>query len=197
MNYEQIRTLALSYSDREDEEVISRIDDFILMAEARFNRAFEVGDMATRAVLTLVEGLDYYPLPPDFAGLRGITIDGCNTPEYLTIEQVNEAALTGADTLSYTIIGNQLWINPGQSAPVEIVYYQKIRNLSEADPTNWISNDFPDAYIFGILVEINSFVKDGESMQHWDTRFKETVQQMDYSDKIRRWSGTSLQTRTG
>ena len=42
--------------------------------------------------------------------------------------------------------------------------------------------------------EINAFAKDGQSFMTYDTRFKESLNDIVVDDQITRWSGPSLRT---
>ena len=209
MNYLEVKEIALSYSDREsDAELPAKIDSFLRIVEARVDRALKVQRMTVRTLLTTVAGQEYYGLPSDFAGLRDIevrsadTIDGEArdrvTLEYLSPEQMNSATGIPASqsNIYYTIIANQLQISPPQDSNVlELVYYRKLPNLTENDNTNWLSEDNPDTYVFGLMVEISAFVKNEQSTALWDARFKESLAEIDLDDSKSRWSGSSLQVK--
>lgn len=205
MNYTEIITTALAYSDSDDIEVAANLDNFIKVVEARVNRALDVRKMATRATITTIEDTEYYGLPYDFIGLRDIEIYDPEsatsriTAKYLNPEQMNAmASATITGQAYYTIIADQLQILPTSSAKtLEIVYYQRVPNLNETNPVNWLATDNPDAYIFGIMVEINSFVKDAESASMWDSRFLSSVDEIKTDDGLSRWSGTPMQVRLG
>ena len=202
-------TLALSYSDREnDAELIAKMDSFLRVTEARINRVLKVQKMSIRTQVTTVVGQDYYGLPPDFAGLRDIEImsdasdNNRTTLQYLSPEQMNDVTnLTPSPVnpqVFYTIIANQLHISTLQdNMLLEIVYYAKLVPLSSADQTNWMSVDNPDVYLFGLMVEVLSFVKNAEGKQLWDVRFKEALSEIHQDDSDSRWSGTALQMRNG
>ena len=211
MNYLEVKEIALSYSDREsDAELPAKIDSFLRIVEARVDRVLKVQRMTVRTLLTTVAGQEYYGLPSDFAGLRDIevrsadTVDGEArdrvTLEYLSPEQMNSATGIPASqsNIYYTIIANQLQISPPQDSNVlELVYYRKLPNLTENDNTNWLSEDNPDTYVFGLMVEISAFVKNEQSTALWDARFKESLAEIDLDDSKSRWSGTALQMRNG
>lgn len=205
MNYTDITTLALSYADRQDNEVRDRVDDFIKVVEARVNRRLNVRKMAIRAQVTCVDGQEYYGLPADFGGLRDIEVTSASNPKvrhtmhYLSPEQMNKAVANGASGYYYTIIADQFQIYPPQidDSIVEIVYYKNLTNLTSSSIQNWLSMSDPDVYIFGILVEISSFVKDAAAKAIWDQRFNEAIAQIIEDDDSSRWSGTALTVRAG
>ena len=211
MNYTEIKELALNYADRQDLEVINNIDNFMRVVEARESKHIQVQKQSMRTRLLTSADQEYYGLPGDFNGLRDIeiaNIDGTSrsTLAYLNPEQMNLATNTD-QTISiegenaqgyYTIIANQVQIYPPVSDKLlEIVYYQKIPSLTSTETNNWLSDDNPDSYVFGILVEISSFVKDELAYKLWDTRFRQSLEEISKNDKDSRWSGTPLRVRIG
>lgn len=222
MNYTEITDLALSYADREDTEVTSRIDSFLLLVESRINRKLKTLDMSARSVVDLTTtdpDQKYFQLPDDFGGLRDIQVNltdnasnlsSVRTLTYVNPEQMNNLENSGAQVgditgrrIYYTIIARQIQIYPPQ-APVapnggtlEITYYQRVPPLTAADPNNWISDEFPDSYIHGLLVEISSFTKDRDAFAIWKSRFDESLDEIQTEDSDNRWSGTPLTTKVG
>lgn len=210
MNYTEVTELALSFADREDTETTSRIDKFLIMVESRINRTLKVLDMSARSVVDLVANPDqeYFQLPVDFGGLRDISInitDGKQTTlDYLNPEQMNNVisnqSTGGQDTtkIYYTIIARQIQIWPKQSTGnLEIVYFQKVPPLTTINSTNWVSDETPDAYIFGLLVEISSYTKDADAFSIWKGRFDEALGELTVDDEMVRWSGTPLTIKVG
>lgn len=205
MNYTEIKELVLAYSDRQDAEVINNLDNFITITEARVNRELTVQKMAVEAKVNCVKDQINYGLPADFAGMRSISIKDPDaiagiTAKYLSPEQMNNVGLYNNDTTAiyYSIIADQLQIRPSQVDKImQMVYYQSLPNLTSNDATNWLAESSPDVYIFGILVEISSFVKDAEAKAIWDERFKEALSSIISDDSTSRWSGTAMQVRLG
>lgn len=207
MNYNDIINLALSYADRKDSGVVDNIDNFIAVAEARINRVLKVRKMSSRAIINTIDGQSYYGLPFDFSSLRNISLkttsdDITAVPlKYLTPEQINtfsSAETSRTNVVAYTIVADQLQIIPPQDDKViEIIYYQTLTNLSIESPSNWLSASNPEVYIFGIMVEISSFVKDGEAKALWDARFKEELSLIIEDDAVSKYSGTLLTIKIG
>jgi len=207
MTYDEIKALALSYADREDAEVSDRIDDFIVIVESRINRMLEVRKMSTRTQTTAIADQEYYGLPADFSGIRDIEISDLATgkfrqtrayltPDQMKIESAKNVISGTGRQVYYTIVADQFQIYPPVTdKTIEIIYYQNLPPLTSVSPDNWLSFFAPDAYVFGILTEINSFVKDAQTSALWDQRFNEVVKQLDYDDARDRWSGTPMQIR--
>lgn len=202
MNYDEIKALALSYADREDQDVIDRMPLFFSMTEAQINKSIDVDKAYHRARMAMVEGQEYYALPTDFNGLRDIEIsspeppNSRSTPQYLSPEQFNNSMSDGSTASYYTILADQIQISPSTAGCyIEIVYSQALAPLTPDNAENWLSISDPDVYVFGILVEISAYTKDGQAAGAWKDRFNSSVDIMNHKDKIDRWSGTTLQIR--
>jgi len=207
MNYEQVKQAALQYADKDkSSHVIANMDTFLRVVESRVNRILKVTKMVTRATVPLLAGQEYYGLPADFAGVRDVEIrtnltsSDRTTLIYLNPEQMNALSSKSGVTLAYTIVADQIHIYPAQENKLmEITYYQRLPELSgtSGKTENWLSTYQPDAYIFGLLVEISSFLKDMESSQMWEQRFAASIQNIGKDDAVSRWSGTPLTIKVG
>jgi len=75
VTYQELIDAAQAYADRYYLEVAANMPLFILMSESRMNRVLKTRKQSARAFTPTVEGQEYYPLPPDYAGMRDIQID--------------------------------------------------------------------------------------------------------------------------
>jgi len=172
MNYAQIVDLTLGYADRQDSEVTTRMDSFLRVVEARINRILMTLDMSCRAKVVMDSATEYYPLPTDYSVMRAIkVINNTNSASRVTLLQVNPEQMANlvnngeTQFPCYTIISGNIQVQPfyDNTHSLEIDYFKTIPPLSSSITTNWLSDSNPDAYVFGLLVEINSFVKDAEA----------------------------------
>ena len=208
MNHTEIVDMALSYADREDAEVTSRMDKFILMVESRINKKLKVSDMSKVATIDLTAvatDKSVFALPADYGGLRSIKIVGeeQRTLTYVNPEQLANRISSGTsgavwERIYYNIVMKELNLYPPTNiGSLEITYYQKVDPLTASNLNNWISDDVPDCYIFGLLVEITSFAKDADAFAIWKSRFDECIADLENDDSKIRWSGTPLQVHVG
>jgi len=204
MIYSEIKDVALAYSMRKDQETFNMMDSFLLMVESKMNRALDTKEMAYRTVLITSEDKGYYGLPDGFMSMRDIQVETeisggeKNTPIYVSPEVMNNAISINSDVLIYTIIANQIQLHPVQDNQLlEIVYRKRIPALTSKEQSNWVSIQTPDAYIFGLLVEISSFAKDAEAAQLWNSRFDEVLNTLQREDDVNRWSGPALRIQLG
>jgi len=205
MIYADIVDVALSYSDRQDDEVVSRIPLFIKLVESRVNKKLDTQLMNTRVVLPSVADSHLYDLPENWLHLRDINVlnnvTGMRTTlSMISPEQMNNAITNVSDQLYYTIMNNQIYINPTLTIDqsLELNYANRLQGIDAVTTTeNWLAKYHPDCYIYGILVEINSFVKDADAANVWDLRFKESIEDLTFQDDVATYSGVALQTRAG
>ena len=206
MNYAQIVDLTLGYADRQDSEVTTRMDSFLRVVEARINRVLMTLDMSCRAKVVMDSATEFYPWPTDYSVMRAIkVIDNTNSASRVTLLQVNPEQMANlvnngeTQFPCYTVISGNIQVQPfyDNTHSLEIDYFKTIPPLSSSATTNWLSDSNPDAYVFGLLVEINSFVKDGEASALWDGRFQQAMSEITLNDAKSTWSGTSLTTFAG
>jgi hypothetical protein len=206
MNYADIVSLTLGYADRQDTEVTSRIDLFMRVTEARINRLLMTLDMSCRATTPMSSITEYYSLPINYSVMRSIkVIDNNNSKSRVTLLQVNPEQMANiinngeTQFPCYTVISGDIHVQPfyDNTHSLEIDYFQTLPPLSTSITTNWLSDSNPDTYIFGLLVEINSFIKDANSATMWDARFNQALSEITNNDSKSTWSGTSLTTFPG
>jgi hypothetical protein len=123
---------------------------------------------------------------------------GGKTLTYASPEYMNQLEMRrdGWDQAYYTVIANQIQVAPPEDGSVlEVVYFQNVPPLAADTDSNWLSMKHPDVYIFGISAEICAFAKDAQAFMTYDTRFKESLNDIVVDDQITRWSGPQLRTR--
>ena len=220
MDYNTIISIALGYADRSNTKVVSMVDNFIQVVEARINRKLMTQKMSATLRMPIVTGQYSYALPSDFLADRAIRIMQLEQPSQgKTLTMVNPEQMTNAMSVSagylaqnnlqpeyvYNIAANSINIWPIPTNDIitpityelEILYYKRLTNLSATNSMNWLSLDNPDCYIFGLLVEINSFVKDPQAATMWNGRFEAALDEITNLDDISTYSGTPLTTKVG
>lgn len=184
-NYSELQASITSWLKRD--ELVNDVPDFITLAEAKFNRIIRTTDMETRSLATATG--EYLGLPSDFLQIRAIRyVSGFNRnlkyypPTELTALKQSED--TGAP-FAYTIEDNQIKLFPAPSATspydVEIDYLARIPTLTDAVTTNWLLTNNPDIYLFGALVNAESFLYNDKRVPMWQARLSEAVSELNIS----------------
>jgi len=208
MNYTELRAASIAYADRYDTEVSGNIDTYVIMTEARINRLLKTRKQSARAYILGVDGKEYYPLPPDWAGMRNLKITNPNpittgySEDPMSLLDPTSFELhkkSSSKDGAYCIIDNQIQVYPliAEGCSMEMVYFQRVPNLNAIDDTNWLSTDNPDIYLAGMTAEISLFAKDYSAADGWYERLATAVGELENVDWVERWSGDPLQIRLG
>ena len=207
MNYQELIDAAKLYCDRQDQEVSSSMNIFIVLGEARINRLLKTREQSTRAYVLTVTDQEYYSLPSDYNGMRNIQLNSGDpsvehvvsvfnyaTPEQMDIFRANPIS----SKLYYTVIANQIQIYPciDSGKNIELTYYQKVPPLTPVAPENWLSVSHPDCYIQAIAMQISLFVKDYAVAKSWDDMLSRSIKELQVTDIEERWAGNQLVIRT-
>jgi hypothetical protein len=205
MNYQEVIRTALTYTDRLADPELSeqlpdqswpRLDLALRMVESRVNRNLQTRNQSKRAYIITSIAKEYYGLPVDFAGLRDIEVRASQdatarqTMQYVTPEYMNSIVGRAHKTPYYTIVNNMLQISQKLDGMIlEVIYYQKLPPLTVKDNTNWLSEGYPDCYVYGLMTEIGVFTKDVDAISIAEQRFAASISEIDFEDQKDGWSG--------
>lgn len=205
MNYSDIVRLALAYTDREATRsgIETRIDDFLRLVEARLNRLLATEKMVKTVSIARVVDATTYALPADFLSIRQLAVMNTVTGkkmdlQYVSPEQQTQSAANYPPANGYTIVGTNLELRPlAEDNVLSLSYMSYVTPLTEAAPTNWMSLQHPDCYVYGLAAEICVYVKDTEAYQTFFSRYNDATNEISFLDDTATHSGTALQTRVG
>jgi hypothetical protein len=191
--YSDLQTQVANWLARDD--LTTYIPDFITLFEAKASRRLRVDAMEVVATATPVSG--QAALPTDFLQMRRLTWLGTpeRTLEYVA-PQYYSAGFDTADVgipSQYTIEAGTIKLKPigDGTTLLEVGYYAKTAALSSA--LNWLYTNHPDAYLFGTLVEANSFNK-GSAFNDagiWKSRLEEVFEEIQLAE-FRAKTGMSM-----
>jgi hypothetical protein len=167
------------------------IPDFVALFEAAANRRLRVRQMEALATLTPVAGAA--SLPADYLAWRRVTVAGTPRREldYVApswLQAAYPASATGAPAV-FTIEGSTLTLRPVAVTTLELLYFQKIPALSDANPSNWLLTAHPDLYLFGAMVEAELFGVNDERMPLWKARRDEVFEEIEKLSNKSRGAG--------
>lgn len=161
--YTNLKTEISTWMTRSD--LTGDVDTMIDLFEAWANRNFRIRQMEAEAT---ADAAEYLELPNDFLELRDIQWQGSPrrqldyvTPTYADLYDTTGTAGT---PIYYTIVGNEFRLIPApdSTTSVRIAYWQQIPALSGSNTTNWLLTQYPDAYLYGTLLQGNIRTKDPE-----------------------------------
>jgi hypothetical protein len=197
-NYAELQTAINNWSDRKD--LADRNPEFISLAEAKFNRNLRLMEMEAIVTGTLSAASTTIAFPSDCLQITKLQING--SVKY-TIEQTTKNLLItdypdpGSGTpAEYAINGNQIEIRPPADSDYtyELSYYQKIPDLA-TNSTNWLLTLYPDAYLYGCLLEVAPYLKNPEETAVWSAQYNKVMIQMIKTDKTSRFGAGPIRMR--
>jgi len=163
----------------------------VALAEAKFNRVLRVAEMETVGTVTLIEG--NADLPTDFLEARLVTApDGSGLSAWSLSELNRRFGTYGGIPAGYSVVGGSLRVRPTSSGTVALEYYAKIPPLTPANPTNWLLEKAPDAYLYGLVEEIAIWKKDVDGVQAGRTLKELALRGLSLQDERARWGNAQV-----
>jgi hypothetical protein len=166
----------------QDATLIARIPDFIVLAEAKFNRELFVRQMEARSTTitdTSTTEPEMISLPSDFQSMRRVrlsSVTGKPCLEFKSGTQMDEyrygtGNVTGQPRY-FTIFGTEIELAPTPDAnyTIEMVYRKNIPSLL-SNANNWLLLQAPDLYLYGTLLESAPYIKEDGRIQTWAPGF--------------------------
>lgn len=159
---------------------VPNYDKFTTFFEASANARLRVRQMEHMALLTTTDG--EVALPADYLLWRTILRGSAVRPPQDELEYVHPAylpATTNADRGPglFTIEGSTLRIRPTDDVNAfEFHYYRKLPTLIGSNSnSNWLLAAYPNAYLFGLMVEAMAHGRNAEGAQLYKARRDEAL----------------------
>jgi hypothetical protein len=110
------------------------------------------------------------------------------------------AEFTGQEDSSpsaYAIIGTELVLapTPTSAATMTLVYHKGVTGLDGGNPTNWLLDSHPDAYLWGSLCMAEAYLKDDTRLNVWKAAWDEALAEIVADGNKRRLPGGPLVMR--
>lgn len=179
-SYSALQTAIAGYLNRSD--LTSVIPDFITLAEAEMRRRLRTRRATGRSDTVL--STQYISLPSDFGGPRAIVLTGTSPKALLTFVEPSELLELQNTTYTavgqprfYSLVGEELQFLPvpDGSYAIEMTYWKGLTALSDADTSNWMLRDNPDAYLYGALLHSAPYLMDDARIAMWATVFSRVM----------------------
>jgi hypothetical protein len=155
----------------------SEMDNIILLANDTLNYGLDLGmttipALRTRemeAIASLTPSSSVCTLPSDYLQYRRV-VQKASPRRPLTYITPDEADQKYPDRSSgpaneFTIVGGSLYMYPLGSTDIELTYYQKIADLTEANTTNWLITKHPTIYLHACMLHVGLYRKEQELVQ--------------------------------
>lgn len=166
-NYTELQSAVSNWSHRVDVSS-DRIQEFIALAEADLQLRAELTQWDTEASVTITDGAG--DLPADFKSMHSVRL-GSQDTQLVQVTPQKYDFLRGAtdptDAIYYAIIGTQLRTTPSSSGTASILYAARFTALSASATTNSLLTLFPDAYLYGAMVQFAIWANNDKALQRY------------------------------
>ena len=193
MTYDSLTSTVLQYLERKDAAVVNQLPTFITLAE------FEIAqEIKTLGQLQVVEAVMQAGNPVIQKPARwrktvsmNISVGGVKQPVFLRkYEYLKNYWPNTSQTdvpLYYADTDWDHWYiapTPNQDYSFEVLYYERIAPLSSENQTNWITQNAPNAMLFGTLLQAMPFLKN-DQRQIFQQKYTEALQALKTEDVAR------------
>lgn len=186
--YAQLKTAIQDYSDYSETSFVNNLDNFIKTTEERILKTVQLPVFRKNVTGTGTSGNTYLSTPTDFLAPYSLAlIDSSSNYNYLLIKHVSfirdytpNPSTTG-EPLYYGLFDDNTFIlapSPNSNFSFELNYYYRPSSLTAGldNGITWLSDNAPNALLFGALVEAAVFMKqDPNTIGLYESKYQEAV----------------------
>jgi len=184
-----LKTAVQDYLQVSESTFTSQLDTFIKEAENRVFSMAQLPNQRKNVTGTLTASNRFLATPTDFYAPFSLAIISSSTYDYLDFKHPSfmKEYSSGASTSQpkyYSLFDNtsfEVTPVPDSGYTVELHYLYKPASLTSGSDsgTTFLSTDYPDALLYGTLVEGAIFLKESpDVIGQFEARFKEAVARM-------------------
>jgi hypothetical protein len=189
--YGELKTAIANWLD--DDNLTSRIPEFISLCEDRIAQNLRIRLMETSADLTV--NAQEVSLPTGYLGHRRLYLSG-NPVRMLNYETPDNfwQSYMSTDTakpVAFTVEGDNFVFGPAPDTTYtgKILYYKRLTAFSDDADTNTLLTTARGLYLYGSLIEAATYLEDDVSILKWSALFDDLIDKVMTNDKRDRASG--------
>jgi len=188
--YAQLETAIQDFTENTETSFVSNLPIFIRGAEDRIFTLVDLELFRKNAAAQLTIGDPYLNVPTDYLAPFSLQITTANYQAFLEFKDVNFVQRYSIDYGAtatpkyYSIFDVDNFIlgpTPNLTYDVELHYYYRPASLTAGagSGTTWLSENAPNALLYGSLVEAYTYMKGEQDMlQLYEQRFAQEVQRL-------------------
>tara|TARA_R100000687_G_C6415047_1_gene148233 strand:- start:240 stop:887 length:648 start_codon:yes stop_codon:yes gene_type:complete len=188
--YSTLKTAIGDYLECEETTFTNNLANFIKESEDRIFSLVELAQQRKNVQGTTATNSRFLACPTDFLAPMSLAVISSNTYDYLDLKHVSflkeyspTTTVTGQPKYYAVFSQDSFTLAPVPDAAytVELHYLHKPASLTAGSDsgTTVLSTDFPDALLYGSLVEGANFLKESpDVISQFEVRFKEAVARM-------------------
>jgi hypothetical protein len=171
LTYDSLVETVLQYLERSDDSTREQIPTFITMCEFEIAQQIKTLGQLQVAESVLESGNPVVPKPARWRKTVSfnVVVDGKREPVLLRkYEYIKNYWPDSNETnlpLYYSDYDYEHWFvgpTPDQAYEFEVLYYERISPLSSENQTNWLTQNAPNAMLFGTLLQAMPFLKNDQ-----------------------------------
>ena len=182
-----LKTAIEDYTDNSEATFVSQLTRFILNAEERILKTVQLDDFIKNVTGTATASSPYLGSPTDYLSSFSLAvIDSSSNYNYLQlkhpsfIRDFTPASSTTGLPKYYAEFDENTFIlapTPDTTYTFELHYFFRPSSLTSAGDsgTTWLSDNAPNALLYGSLTEAMVYLKNYESLPIYEQRFQEAI----------------------
>jgi len=193
MTYDSLNTMVLQYLERQDAAVVEAIPTFITLAEFEIAQQIKTLGQIQVVEATMEIGNPVIQKPARWRKTVSmeVTSNGAKSPvllrKYEYLKSYTPDATTTGLPLFYADYNYDHWLvapTPDQAYSFEVLYYERLQPLASSNQTNWITQNAPNAMLFGTLLQAMPFLKN-DARQIFQQKYQEALASLKAEDVTR------------
>ena len=193
LTYDNLVSTVLQYLERSDAAVVGQMPVSIMLAEFDIATRVKTLGQIMVAEFNLSPATNVVQKPARWRKTTSmtITVNNVKQPVFLRkLEYVNNYVASGAASgppLFYSDYDYDHWVfgpTPDQAYAVEVLYYERLAPLASDNQTNWLTNNAPQALLYGTLLQFMPFLKNDQRVT-FKAMYEEAIAALSGEDKSR------------
>ncbi len=188
--FTELQTAIQDYTENTETSFVNNLSLFIKSAEDRIHSFVDLEFFRKNATSSLTTANPYLTVPTDYLSSFSLQITTTGYEKFLLLKDVNyvqtysESVGTNATPRYYGIFDVSNFIvgpTPDQNYTVELHYYYLPASLTAGagTGTTWLSENAPNALLYGSLIEAYTYMKgEPDMMQLYEQRFGLEIQRL-------------------
>jgi len=184
--FDSLKTAIQDYQETSETTFVNNLPVFIKEAEERILKNIVLPVFRKNVTGTAAADNTYLATPTDFLAPYSLAVISSSEYEYLLFKHVTfirsytpNPATTGTPKYYALFDDNTFILAPTPSTNFTFELHYKFRPTSltagAGSGTTWLSENAPDALLYGALVEAATFLKTPEEAARYDQRFAQAV----------------------
>lgn len=193
LTYDSLTSTVLQYLERSDDAVVEAIPTFITLCEFEIAQQIktlgqlQVAESTFTVSNAVIEKPARWRKTVSMNVLNGTTKEPIFLRKYEYLKTYAPTTSTTGLPLYYADYDYDHWIvapTPDAAYQFEVLYYERISPLSSENQTNWLTQNAPNAMLFGTLLQAMPFLKN-DARQIFQQKYQEAMAALKTEDQLR------------